>query len=429
MSIKEVDKYKNNCVASTKKHVFSRLLDYFSYFVGGYLLFTLVFAIGVNFPGYQAANNRLSEATNNALTFVDSTHLQRKEAEGTSLISIETDALAYVNVITKTGAYVNNLKYPVKQEDGTWLDTDIQKSETFIQDLSTYEKDNLSYYYKIFKKAGHTGLESYMYDNVDYSSDIDTFLYKKIMALDDSSWIETSDPNYARAEGASRYVVLNAEMAQKMINKVAKGEDIDPVATSLYNEIYNKYVVAVEYGIDEVETKSEEYKALDVAFQKAYQEVATHYAWMYVVAFLFAFVIINLVVSLIAKEPTTLGQKVMNIAMGNKTDFSLPVWKYILYFTLNCFLDLSSMAIALYFIGALGVTSVYITPHITLLAVLIALFTLNIISLFMPFFNKKKHDLTSLICGILIKDKNEFEGSPAVIEASSEKDGSGKSTN
>ena len=35
----------------------------------------------------------------------------------------------------------------------------------------------------------------------------------------------------------------------------------------------------------------------------------------------------------------------------------------------------------------------------------------------MPFFNKNRNDLSTLIAGILVKDKTEFDGSADVINA------------
>lgn len=67
--------------------------------------------------------------------------------------------------------------------------------------------------------------------------------------------------------------------------------------------------------------------------------------------------------------------------------------------------------------GMLGVTSIPIIGIFNLLWLLISILTLNIISLFMPFFNKNRNDLSTLITGILVKDKTEFDGSTDVINA------------
>ena len=50
---KTVSKYVNNALASKKKHVYVRLLDYFLTFVVTYLVFTLVLPVSSNFSVVQ----------------------------------------------------------------------------------------------------------------------------------------------------------------------------------------------------------------------------------------------------------------------------------------------------------------------------------------------------------------------------------------
>ena len=47
---------------------------------------------------------------------------------------------------------------------------------------------------------------------------------------------------------------------------------------------------------------------------------------------------------------------------------------------------------------------------VSVLAILIALFVINIVSLFMPLFNKNNHDFVSFMTRLNVKDTKEFEG-------------------
>ena len=77
MSEKLVSRYKNNVIASGKKHVFSRLLDYFSTFVVAYLVFALFYAIGSRLPVMNKISRDLVNQNLVIADYIYSTHLQK----------------------------------------------------------------------------------------------------------------------------------------------------------------------------------------------------------------------------------------------------------------------------------------------------------------------------------------------------------------
>lgn len=78
--------------------------------------------------------------------------------------------------------------------------------------------------------------------------------------------------------------------------------------------------------------------------------------------------------------------------------------------------------------GMIGVFSLKIFGIISVLAILIALFVINVVSLFMPLFNKRNHDLVTLVTRLNVKDTKEFEGLVGVEETPDNKENNSDGT-
>lgn len=408
-----VSSLKNNSLASKKKHLYSRLLDYFSLFVSTYLVFTLVNTIGTNLPSVKEKISRLNDINKEALVFIDETALQKLDKDTYELISSETLGREYILNVTKTSAYYHELMWPTKQDDGTYIDVEINKEDTFIGDLTDYSKDNLSHYYKLFKKSGHEGLESYQYEGIDYKDDIDTFLYKKIMNINTDFYIDAVSP---RGEEISNFVIYNKDITSRMITRLARGETSDNVATEVFNDTYNGYAKAIKYGIDEVENLSVEYLNINSNFNKAYQDLGGSVLLMMLISYVIAYVLLTVGTFLFGKEWITLGQKMMKLGMTDTRENEPKWWNLCLYHLINFITFASSWVIAFYFVGIFGVLSFMITPHIALSSIFIALFTFNFLSIIVSFVSKKGFDISTFVSRILIKDKNEFDIAPGMEE-------------
>ena len=401
-----ISKYKDNLLASKKKHIFSRLLDYFSLFVVTYLLFTVFYSVASRLPVLTNSSKALQENNGQIAEYIDSTHLQRLNADKSALLAIDDGAIDYVESLCKTSAYVHNLTFPVKNSSGTFDEVTVPVEETFIYNASAYELDAISYYYKVFKKS-EASLNSYVYEGTDYKDDIDTYIYTKIMKVDASKYVSVDDAHYlARGNSVSRYVVLNEEKTKVLIQYFKE----DRANTSLYDEIYLSFINAAKYGIKDVETNSKTYLSFMITFNKTYQELISEILVVYLIAYTVAYLLLTIIVRLIAKEWVTLGQKVMGTAMASYDELEPSIWQLIAYYLLNFVLFVTSLSIAFYFMGMIGVFSLKVIGPVTLLAILIALFIINVVSLFLPLFNKNNHDLVSLVTRIHLKDPKEFEG-------------------
>lgn len=418
-----VSKYKNNSVASTKKHIFSRLLDYFSLFVVTYLLFTIFYAIGNRLPIVDNNAKELQNKNAEIAEYIDSTHLQRLNEKKTALLSIDNGATKYVEGVCKTSAYVHNLTFPVKNQSGTYDEVEVQVNETFAGDTN-YESDVLSYYFKSFKK-NETSLNNYVYDNVDYKDDLDTYQYLKIMKVNVNNYVSDDDADLlARGNGISRYVVLSEEAT----NKLLKYYKADRADTSIYNAVYGSFINGSQYGIKDVENNSLSYANMIKSYNQTYQTLVLVTLLIYLFSYLVAYLLLTIILRLIAKEWVTLGQKVMGLGVCSTNELEPAVGQLIGYHALNFVLFFTSSLIAFYFMGIIGVLSYKILGVIPIIGVFIGLLVINLVSLFMPFFNHNNHDLTSFIARLNVKDVKEFEGPVGVEEPLENKENSSDGT-
>ena len=425
MAIRLISKYKNNLIANKKKHIFSRLLDYFSLFVVTYLLFTVFYAVGGRLPVLDNTAKKLQNQNGEIAEFIDSTHLQRLKEDKSALLSIDDGATKYVERLCKTSAYLHDLTFPVKNEGGTFDEVVVSKEETFVNDAINYPLDDISYYFKVFKK-NETSLNNYTYESVDYKDDIDTYLYLKIMKVDASNYVSSDDNAFIqKGNGVSHYVCLNEENTVKLL-KYFKEDRAD---TSLYNKIYLSFIDAAKYGIKDVETNSANYNNLISTYNNTYQSLIAAIFIIYLVSYVVAYLFLMIVVRLISKEWVTLGQKVLGLAMSSYDELEPSIGQIIGYNVADFVLFFTSSAIAFYFMGMIGVFSLKIFGAISILAILIALFVINVVSLFMPLFNKRNHDLVTLVTRLNVKDTKEFEGPVGAEETSDNKENNSDGTN
>ena len=406
MSERIASKYKNNVIASGKRHVYSRLLDYFSMFVVSYLVFTIFYAIGSRLPVMDKISRNLVKQNLVIAEYIDSTHLQKLNEGHTELLTIDDGAKQYVLNVCKTSAYVHELQFPVKQDDGTYIETDVTIEETFANEVESYALDDMSYYFKSFKKNDES-LNNYVIDGVDYKDDIDTFMYQKIMKLDDAKYVASDDSDLlARGNGISHFTVLTEEETTSLLNYYRE----DKSGSTTYNRVFNTFIKGAQYGIKDVEKHSATYKRLIANYNVIYQQLTFGIFVIYMLSYTFAFLLMMGVMRLIAKEWITLGQKVLGLSLSDTHELEPAWWQIVLYNVVNYILFFSSSSIAFYFMGIIGVFSLSIVGKFTILALLIAILTLNIISLFMPLFNKRHFDLNTLMTRLLVKDTKEFEG-------------------
>lgn len=410
---KVVSRYKNNSIASAKKHVFARLFDYFLTFIFSYFIFILSYSLVTRIPAINANMTKLQSVSLESAEYVDYTHLQRLNADKTELSDINEDGVTYIANLAKTSAYYHDLSYSYRNEDGTYTDRKVTIEETFFNNPDQYELDNLSYFYKKIKvnEPGLTYAEG---------TDIDEYLYVKVMELNANYFISSDDANYQPyKDSVSTYVILNKESTITLLPRVAKGETINSNAVNMYNHLLGGYLKAINNGVDDVEKNSTQYQDISARFLKSYQGVIGTIAGIYYVAYLVAYVALIFVGRLVGKEWITLGQKVMRLAMNDKNEMEISFWRMAIYHLMSALLFVTSGPIAFTLFGMLGILSLEVIPHITLLAILLFIFTFNVVSIFLSIFDKKHHhDISTFVSGIFVKDINEFDvpvGSEEVV--------------
>ena len=403
-------KYKNNAVAGKRKHIYARLLDYFSVFVASYLMFTIAYSVAARLPAVKQYSDTYMQKSNDIMEYVVSSHLQHYNEGKTKFLDLGEDAKVYIANIAKNSGYVNNINLRIKESDGSITSRAATIEESFVNELEQYKIDNISYYYKNFKINSETSnLNSYVFEGVDYKDDKDTYIYQKVMKVDESLFVSSDDPNLtSRGGGVSRFTVLTSEKTTSLINYVLAG-DPDNEGKTIYNSIFDAYIRGAQFGISDIEKNSTNYQNKVGAFRLAYQDLSKAIAVVYFISYAIAFVIMLVVMRFVGKSWTTIGLHVMKLGMSSYEEFEPSVIQLVGYHLLNFVLFSTSSFISFYFIGIFGVLSLELFKGFTLLAVLLSLLVLNIASFVMIFFTKKPHDLSTFITRILIKDKNEFD--------------------
>ena len=407
MTDKIVSQYAPNAVSGKKKHIYSRLLDYFLTLVASYIVFAIALPIASTTKLVGNMTNNISIVNKELNIFVETTHLERYNEDQSALEDVNTGAAKYVEIVAKTGAYVHDLAFPYKV-DGEFIYKAVTIEETFINDASNYPLDNPSYYFRIYK-ATHDELNDYG-DGKKYQDltldEIETYLYTTMMAINKSYFVESSDPDYiARGSAISKYNVLTIEATNALIKYYAD----DRNDLTVYNSVFNSYGKGIVTGIREVEAKSNEYKVIENRFNAFYQDFARFNIALFFISYFIAYILLNLIICLVKKEWVSIGQSVMGLGLTDKDEMEPVTWKMILYHLINLILFSTGSLLVFYLLGIFGATSLYVLPHISLLAILLFILTFNLVDLFMPIFSKKRNSILTFVLGLKLKDKKEFD--------------------
>ena len=433
MKEKVASKYRVNALAGKKKHIYSRLLDYFTTFVVSYLMFTVVYAIAARVPAFTNYAYAYTAHGNDITEFVVSSHLQNRQDGATALADIGVDGNTYVTRLMKNTAYVLNEKIPVPDSEDIYVNID----DSFVKDRASYPLDNMSYYYMNFKKTREASIEesnlnNYVYEDVDYKDDIESYQYLKVMKVNAEIYVASDNPSLiSRGEGVSRFTVLNLETFNKLKARVFLDDKTSAEVNSLYASIYQNYINGAEFGIHDIENNSFIYKGLLSEFNKSYQDLSRAIMVVYFISYAIGFVILTVVMRFVSKEWITIGMKVMGVGMTDHNENEPSLWQVVVYHLSNFVLFASTSLISLFFIGIFGVTSLEIFHGFTILALLLALLIFNILSLGLSFFAKKPLDFSTFLSRVYLKDKNEYDVPVGMenisdLEFEGTKDGSGE---
>ena len=409
--MKTASRYAPNSIASAKKHIYSRLIDYFLTFIITVTLFAIMMPISMNTSIYQNVSKEYASQRRGFYEFINETGILRLNAAGTDLLSVGEEAESYVQRVAKTSAYVHNVTFPKLNDDGTYSEVAVDIKETFIYERETYRLDNISHYFQKYKHTQNE-LNDYLIDGVHKKyeeltpSQKDDYQYKNIMEVTTSNFVSSDNPDYiARGGDVSTYVVLSEQMTEK-IKLYYKNDRND---TSLHQSIFNSFIKGTQKAINDVEVNSHIYKNIESKINIISQKYSRIQIVVYMLCYVVSYLLLNILVALFSKEWITVGQKVMGLALCEVDEMEPPVWKYLIFHGLSFFGFSSSAILSFVLLGNIGVTSLKVFPHISFLAIMIFILTLNIFSLFMPLFNKKNYDLSTFFVKIVHKDKHEFD--------------------
>ena len=118
--VKEVSPYKNNYPASFKKHFFMIITDFFTLFIVNFIFFSIFYPISVTNGYGKELSNNIANLANNMDHYLNDTHLRFYDENNKTMSDVNNDASNYLTNVIKTSAYVNNLNYPLKKEDGSY---------------------------------------------------------------------------------------------------------------------------------------------------------------------------------------------------------------------------------------------------------------------------------------------------------------------
>jgi len=415
--MKEVSKYKNNKCTSIKKHILAILCDYFLTFIASFLLFSIFYPIAsLNGRGSEITQE-MNSASLKLKQYINNTHLRTYDEKADSLSDSEADAIIYITNIVKTSAYVFDLNYPVKKEDGTYdLEHKVSLKETFINDALNYPLDNISYYNLKFKPT-EPSIKDYVYNDVTYTtkSEIETYQYLKVMQYEkfssiDSVFVLTSDASYIPYKDlVSRYVVLNKDLAKKFINKIVFGETLDTDSENTYTSLKNCYYNALEFAGNELEGKCTTFIDLNNQYVAAYNKLILLLFVVLICCYFGSYLLLTVIPRLVFKEWITIGMKVFKLSFTDSNEME-PGINLLPYHILTSIMYFSSTVIALLFTGLIGVLNTAVTGPITLFSIIIFILVLDVLSIIFLFFNKRHSSLCNFVCLLQVKDTTEFEG-------------------
>ena len=425
--MKTASRYAPNSIASAKKHIYSRLIDYFLTFISTMVLFAILMPVSMNLSLYKDITAEFASERKGYFEFINETGILRLNSTGSDLLSVGKEAESYVERVAKTSAYVHNLTFPKMNDDGTYSEVEVDIKETFIYEREYYQLDNVSHYYQKYKHT-QAELNDYLVDGVHKKyeeltpTQKDEYQYKYIMEVNTSNFVSSDDVDYvARGGDVSTYVVLTTKMTEK-IKLYYKNDRND---TSLHQSIFTSFIKGTQKAISDVETNSHIYKNIENKINVVSQKYSRFQIVVYAICYVIAYLLLNVLVATFSKEWTTVGQKVMGLALCEVDEMDPPIWKYLVFHGLSFIGFSSSALLSFVLIGNIGITSLKVFPHISFLAIMIFILTLNLFSLFMPLFNKKSYDLSTFFVRIVHKDKHEFDV-PVGMDISDEIEEDGK---
>ncbi|MCQ2815429.1 MAG: hypothetical protein MJ227_04090 [Bacilli bacterium] len=414
----EFSTYKNNVPAKKSRVFYSNLINYFSTFIVTFIFAVLaVNPIITNLPITKSAQNEALTISEGLYQIVDDFRVQKYDKETKSLKSVSEMADLYLNKLCLTSLYTYNQ---------TYSDTPIDIKDTFfnIENLN-YPNDNLSYYF-FNKKKNTEDLKSYVYDNVDYSNNINGLMYSKVMNYDVDTYKDyfISETDYNKLDPSlqiiDRHNILSITHTELLKNYL-KFKNTGGKEETTYFYLEETYVRASIFITYEIETKYQPYIYLNSELSRLGNYISGEYIIGYSLAYLLAFIFLYLIVPLFGHNKelfNSLGFRIIKLALTTKDEYEPGFLEYFLNFLIRFVIGYSCLILAFFFTGLIQITG-FTIGWFSMIGLLIATLIFGLISNIFLIFSSANQDFTSFVSRLYIKDKTTFEGP---IEDSGSKD-------
>jgi hypothetical protein len=372
------------------------LVDYFLLVILSFSVFVgVVQPLFSLLPSTTSSISEYTEKSQEVIDIISSTHLQTYDSDSGRLVSTETGGKSYLTNLMKTSFYINNptndgsLGYAYQEEDeqGKQNAVAVNESDTFLSGDSLENKDNLGYYFRVFKKENSIG--DYQYNGTDLSNQPLLYLNKAVLLLDSTN----KDLVNSDFDCRNDVFYLNPDTAHTLMAYINLG---DGNGETTYTRLLSLYQSAVKTGINEVQTLDQTYIDTYNIFLTSYNSYIVQYDWALLLSYLIGFLICYLVFPLCFKHGRTIGYRFFGLASYRNDERPPVFWNYLVKDIVLFILQLSALFFSPLFLGKINILSVGFLVSVSLFQILFFSFCIALVSLAYFFINKDNLTLSDL---------------------------------
>ncbi|MDY6429735.1 MAG: hypothetical protein SPL02_00985 [Bacilli bacterium] len=342
--------FKNNVNASVKKNSLANLADYALVFILTMLVFTSAgLPIFSRVGPVREQINIINNHDTKLKKIIGSTYLQDYNEEKNTLSSISEDASKYVEALTKTYYYLNNLGYPVRQNDGTYLDLPVKIEDTLANKnvqgfYSSFNK--LEIYFSYFKETDPS-INFYTYDGIDYRNKKSEYVYANLYKYDPNKFEE-------KVATANKFEQLKEAQAILLKDYFVYG-NTSSVNIDALNYYKNAYSQGLQILINEVENYYLPYINEVKVYESSFSLYATYFMICLFISYFVCFSILEIIPRFFLKGRTTIGFRMMRAVEVGENENQPIFLNYLLKYIARLFTFFSGTFFMFLFIGNIGV--------------------------------------------------------------------------
>lgn len=345
------------------------------------------------------ANNGISSKQSSLNEIVLSTRLATKtNQEVTTLDDPEIMVKSYVESLAKTSFYINNKQYKQNSKDGLGniVNVDIKKEETLIN----IDNDPLYYYFYVFKPSKES-LDSYVYEDIDYSSNKDSYLYEKAYGYTIDRFKEVDS-------SISIYRQISLDEASILNDYFLYGHAADKVTYDYYG---NAFLRARSVFVSEVESKYTPYIEIQNSFMEDYHVIVSGLVAALCLCYFVSFLILQVIVPLISKNKRGISAYMLKAGYCKDDGSEMDLTSILLRALYDLFSYFAPSFLILYFIGYGEFAFMELFGFVSLFYICLMSFIFTLSSLVFMMVSKSNRGLGEKLASIEIKDLNMMEPS------------------